>query len=48
MTVVSTKYCVVTLRQTAMSVHHDFHKEQQLENSEDEKLKNNQNGCQAH
>ena len=39
MTVLSTKSCVVTLHQTAMSILHVFHKERLNENSDDEKLR---------
>lgn len=39
MTTLTKKACVITLRQTAMSILHEFHKEQQRENTEDEKLR---------
>ena len=39
LTTLSTKVCVVTLRQTAMSIIHDFHREQQNKNTEDEKMR---------
>ena len=35
----STKVCVFTLYQTAMSIIHDFHQGQQNKNTEDEKMR---------